>query len=82
LHLIGQPEGKRAELLNDLTANDTGFSWSLSGGRLAPGLALCHRYICSMLTTKRLQLRLWRDEDLAAFATLNADPRVMRYMGV
>ena len=33
-----------------------------------------------MLTTKRLRLRLWREEDLAAFAALNADPRVMRYM--
>ena len=33
-----------------------------------------------MLTTKRLQLRLWRDEDLAAFAALNADPRVMRHL--
>jgi RimJ/RimL family protein N-acetyltransferase len=33
-----------------------------------------------MLTTKRLRLRLWRDEDLAAFAALNADPRVMRYL--
>ena len=33
-----------------------------------------------MLTTKRLRLRLWRDEDLVAFAALNADPRVMRYM--
>ena len=33
-----------------------------------------------MLTTKRLRLRLWRNEDLAAFAALNADPRVMRYM--
>ena len=32
------------------------------------------------LTTKRLRLRLWRDEDLPAFAALNSDPRVMRYM--
>ncbi|MEY2604044.1 MAG: hypothetical protein QOH31_1835, partial [Verrucomicrobiota bacterium] len=32
------------------------------------------------LITKRLRLRLWRDEDLPAFADLNSDPRVMRYM--
>jgi RimJ/RimL family protein N-acetyltransferase len=32
------------------------------------------------LTTKRLRLRLWRDEDLPAFAALNADPHVMQYM--
>lgn len=31
------------------------------------------------LRTERLRLRAWRDEDLAAFAALNADPRVMRY---
>jgi RimJ/RimL family protein N-acetyltransferase len=33
-----------------------------------------------MLTTARLRLRLWRDEDLPAFAALNSDPRVMQYM--
>ena len=33
-----------------------------------------------MLTTKRLRLRLWRDEDLPGFAALNSDPRVMQYM--
>lgn len=27
----------------------------------------------------RLRLRAWRDEDLPAFAALNADPQVMRY---
>lgn len=32
------------------------------------------------LATPRLQLRPWRDADLAAFATLNADPRVMEFM--
>ena len=31
------------------------------------------------LTTPRLLLRPWRDEDLAPFAALNADPEVMRY---
>jgi RimJ/RimL family protein N-acetyltransferase len=31
------------------------------------------------LTTLRLQLRQWRDDDLAPFAALNADPEVMRY---
>jgi RimJ/RimL family protein N-acetyltransferase len=33
-----------------------------------------------VLTTTRLQLRLWRDEDLPSFAALNSDPRVMQYM--
>jgi RimJ/RimL family protein N-acetyltransferase len=31
------------------------------------------------LTTSRLRLRPWRDEDLAPFAAMNADPRVMAY---
>jgi RimJ/RimL family protein N-acetyltransferase len=31
------------------------------------------------LTTPRLILRQWRDEDLAPFAQLNADPRVMEH---
>jgi RimJ/RimL family protein N-acetyltransferase len=31
------------------------------------------------LTTARLLLRQWRDDDLAPFAALNADPEVMRY---
>lgn len=29
--------------------------------------------------TPRLVLRAWRDEDLAAFTAMNADPRVMEY---
>ncbi len=32
-----------------------------------------------MLTTHRLQLRQWRESDLAPFARLNADPRVMEF---
>ena len=32
-----------------------------------------------MLTTPRLRLRLWRDEDLEPFAALNADPRVREF---
>ena len=32
------------------------------------------------LTTRRLVLRPWREQDLPAFAELNADPRVMQYM--
>lgn len=32
------------------------------------------------LTTPRLILREWRNEDLPAFAALNADPRVMEFM--
>ncbi|HEY0022877.1 MAG TPA: GNAT family N-acetyltransferase [Longimicrobium sp.] len=31
------------------------------------------------LTTSRLVLRPWRDDDLAPFAALNADPRVMEF---
>jgi len=31
------------------------------------------------VTTERLLLRQWREEDLAPFAKLNADPRVMEY---
>ncbi|WP_271410629.1 GNAT family N-acetyltransferase [Pseudomonas sp. Q1-7] len=31
------------------------------------------------LDTPRLRLRTWRDDDLAAFAALNADPEVMRH---
>ena len=31
------------------------------------------------LETPRLRLRVWRDEDLAPFAAMNADPEVMRH---
>jgi RimJ/RimL family protein N-acetyltransferase len=31
------------------------------------------------IRTLRLHLRLWRDEDLPAFAAMNADPRVMEF---
>jgi len=31
------------------------------------------------IATPRLRLRAWRDEDLPAFAALNADPRVMEH---
>jgi RimJ/RimL family protein N-acetyltransferase len=34
-----------------------------------------------MITTKRLRLRQWRDSDLPAYAALNADPRVMEFLG-
>jgi RimJ/RimL family protein N-acetyltransferase len=33
----------------------------------------------SGLVTERLRLRTWRDSDLEPFATLNADPEVMRH---
>lgn len=33
-----------------------------------------------VIATPRLVLRPWRDEDLAPFAALNADPRVMEFM--
>jgi RimJ/RimL family protein N-acetyltransferase len=32
------------------------------------------------IQTLRLRLRLWRDEDLPAFAALNADPKVMEFL--
>lgn len=32
-----------------------------------------------MLSTDRLILRQWREDDLAPFAVINADPEVMRY---
>jgi RimJ/RimL family protein N-acetyltransferase len=32
------------------------------------------------LSTRRLRLRPWRDQDLARFAALNGDPRVMEFM--
>jgi len=32
-----------------------------------------------MLTTERLRLREWRDDDLAPYAALNADPRVREF---
>jgi len=35
--------------------------------------------VVAALTTERLRLRPWREEDLAPFAALNADPEVMRY---
>ena len=33
------------------------------------------------LTTERLTLRGWRDDDLDAYAAIAADPEVMRFMG-
>ena len=32
-----------------------------------------------MIKTSRLLLRPWQEKDLALFARLNADPRVMEY---
>jgi RimJ/RimL family protein N-acetyltransferase len=33
------------------------------------------------LTTSRLLLRRWRDDDVSAMAAINADPEVMRWIG-
>jgi RimJ/RimL family protein N-acetyltransferase len=33
-----------------------------------------------VIETSRLRLRAWRDEDLAPFAAINADPRVAQYL--
>ena len=35
--------------------------------------------MCNVLTTERLILRQWKDQDRDAFAALNNDPTVMRY---
>jgi RimJ/RimL family protein N-acetyltransferase len=35
--------------------------------------------VAALVRTERLLLRRWRPSDLAPFAALNADPRVMRY---
>jgi RimJ/RimL family protein N-acetyltransferase len=52
--------------------------------RTVPGFVICHLSFVilffAMLTSARLRLRPWRDEDLPAFAALNADPEVMEYM--
>lgn len=37
------------------------------------------RFESIMIETDRLMLRQWRNEDLQPFASLNADPEVMRY---
>jgi RimJ/RimL family protein N-acetyltransferase len=44
---------------------------------VAPGRALITSF--PVLTTERLRMRAWRDEDIAPFAALNADPRVMEF---
>jgi len=36
--------------------------------------------VAASLRTSRLLLRPWRDEDIAGFARLSADPAVMRYL--
>ena len=41
--------------------------------------AFCERGPSVTIATSRLRLRPWRDEDLAPFAALNADPRVMEH---
>jgi len=46
---------------------------------LLTGLGVAVRARVPELRTGRLLLRDWRDEDLAAFAALNADPRVMEH---
>jgi RimJ/RimL family protein N-acetyltransferase len=33
-----------------------------------------------MLSTSRLRLRIWRENDLPPFAAMNADPRVMEFL--
>jgi RimJ/RimL family protein N-acetyltransferase len=38
-----------------------------------------HRWVVAELETTRLQLRAWRDSDLAPFANLNGDPQVMEH---
>lgn len=35
----------------------------------------------AVLTTSRLLLRTWREDDLAPYAAMNADPEVVEYLG-
>src|SRR5262249_12945019 len=37
--------------------------------------------LMTKLTTQRLILRRWREDDLDPLAEINADPEVMRYIG-
>ena len=48
-------------------------------GAAAPELG--HAESVTELTTKRLELRRWREEDLDEYAALIADPEVIRYVG-
>src|SRR5262249_51817765 len=41
----------------------------------SPGKSVIHHVI----TTERLLLRPWRDQDISPFAAMNADPRVMEF---
>jgi RimJ/RimL family protein N-acetyltransferase len=49
------------------------------GERRKPADSSVHPVEFGVLTTSRLRLRLWRDEDLEPFAALNADPRVREF---
>ena len=62
--------------------------WGPHGGQDPPRdeAAFSAEFACSpslqpMPTTERLTLRSWRPSDRAAFAALNADPEVMRFVG-
>ena len=48
-------------------------------GAAAPGLG--HADAVTELTTTRLELRRWREDDLDEYAALIADPEVIRYVG-
>lgn len=58
-----------------------GDGWN--GGSRRPSVATIDRVAqhtrTTQLSTPRLLLREWREDDLVPFAELNADPEVMRY---
>jgi RimJ/RimL family protein N-acetyltransferase len=57
-----------------------GFRYiGISNSCQSPPEALKNGYAMGMLATERLLLRGWRATDRAAFARMNADPRVMEY---
>lgn len=49
----------------------------ITGGRPAPG----RMSTMTEIRTPRLLLRRWHDDDLVPLADINADPRVMRWVG-
>src|SRR6202020_481284 len=53
--------------------------WRTVGGACRLRLSRSTIADVTELTTRRLLLRQWREDDLAPFAALNADPEVMRY---
>src|SRR5689334_8909987 len=47
--------------------------------RLSKRAALLYNQVMKYIETERLILRDWKDEDVAPFAQMNADPIIMEY---